>query len=226
MERSFEAFADRRSAGVTLARAVRKLKLTPPVIVLGLPRGGVPVAHEVARALGAPLDVLVVRKVGMPGQRELAIGAIAIGGIVVRERAAESYVDELGVPFARLAEAERGELERRERLYRAGAAPLQLSGQTAVLVDDGLATGCTMLAAVRAARKAGAARVVVAAPVASDEAVAVVGGEADELAILKTPAELFAIGYWYRDFEQVEDSEVCALLGRQREPLAATEVRG
>jgi putative phosphoribosyl transferase len=217
MERSAEAFLDRRSAGLALARAVRKLTLHPPVIVLGLPRGGVPVAYEVAQALGAPLDVLIVRKVGMPGRPELAIGAIAAGGVVVRERAAETYVDELGIPFGQLAEAERAELDRRERLYRAGAPPLQLSGQTAVLVDDGLATGCTMLAAVRAARKAGAAHVVVAAPVASDEAVAVVGGEADELVILNTPVELWAIGYWYQDFEQVDDAEVCALLGHRHE---------
>jgi predicted phosphoribosyltransferase len=223
---STAAFVDRRTAGLALARAVRKLRLRPPVIVLGLPRGGVPVAYEVARALGAPLDVLVVRKVGMPGQPELAIGAIATGGIVVRERGSDTYVDDLGVPFGHLAENQRGELERRERLYRAGARPLQLSGRTVVLVDDGIATGCTMLAAVRAARKAGAARVIAAAPVASDEAAAVIGGEADELVILKRPLDLVAIGYWYQDFEQVEDSEVCALLGRRHERVATTGSRG
>jgi putative phosphoribosyl transferase len=223
MDRSSEAFVDRRTAGLALARAVRKRELPPPVIVLGLPRGGVPVAYEVARALDAPLDVLVVRKVGLPGQPELAIGAIAAGGVVVRERGAETCVDEPGAAFGQLAEAERAELERRERLYRAGAWPLRLSGRTVVLVDDGLATGCTMLAAVRAARQAGAARVVVAAPVASDEAISVVGGEADELVILKRPLDLVAIGYWYRNFEQVQDREVCALLGRLSQPVATTE---
>jgi putative phosphoribosyl transferase len=214
MERSADAFADRLTAGLALGHAVRKLKLRQPVVVLGLPRGGVPVAYEVARALGAPLDVLVVRKVGMPGQPELAIGAIATGDVVVRERGTESYVDGLGVPFEQLAQAERGELERRERTYRRDAPPLQLTGKTAVLVDDGLATGCTMLAAVRAARKAGAKNIVVAAPVASDDAIAVVGGEADEMVILKTPPYLLAIGYWYQNFDQVGDAEVCALLDR------------
>jgi len=214
MERSAAAFPDRSMAGIALGRAVRKLKLRPPIIVLGLPRGGVPVAHEVARALDAPLDVLVVRKIGMPGQPELAIGAIATGGIIVREPGAEPYADGLGPSFEQLAQAERKELERRERTYRRGAAPLQLTGKTAVLVDDGLATGCTMLAAVRAARQLGARDIVVAAPVASDEAIAVVGGEADEMVILETPAYLLAIGYWYRNFNQVGDAEVCALLDR------------
>lgn len=217
MARSVHAFADRRTAGIALARAVRKMKLQPPITVLGLPRGGVPVACEVARALGAPLDVLVVRKVGMPGQPELAIGAIASGGVVVRERTAERYIDALGLPFEQLANRERAELERREQTYRPNAPPLQLAGQTAVLVDDGLATGCTMLAAVRAARKAGAASVVVAAPIASDEASALVAGEADATVILKTPAYLVSIGQWYDNFNQVQDAEVCALLERLRE---------
>jgi len=212
MERSADAFPDRVTAGVALGRAVRNLKLRPPIIVLGLPRGGVPVAYEVARALHAPLDVLVVRKVGTPGQPELAIGAIAMGGIVVREPGAKPYMHRLGVAFEQLAQAERSELERREHAYRRGASPVQVTGKTAVLVDDGLATGCTMLAAVRAARKAGARSIVVAAPVASDDAIAVVGGEADDMVILKTPAKLWAIGYWYQNFDQVGDAEVRALL--------------
>ncbi len=186
-------------------------------MVLGLPRGGVPVAYEVARALGAPLDVIVVRKIGLPGQPELAIGAIASGGIAVREHAAERYIDALDLPFEQLASEEHAELERRERTYRPNAPPLQLDGQTALLVDDGLATGCTMLAAIRAARGAGAASVVVAAPIASDEAAALVGGEADATVILKTPAYLFSIGQWYDSFEQVQDAEVCALLESLRE---------
>ncbi len=216
MERSSDAFPDRLTAGVELGRAVRKLNLRPPLMVLGLPRGGVPVAYEVARALGAPLDVLVVRKVGMPGQPELAIGAVAPGGIVVHERGFEPYLDTLGTRFEELAKIERRELQRRERAYRRGAPPLQLAGKTVVLVDDGLATGCTMLAAVRAARTAGASEIVVATPVASDEALALVGDEADDMVVLKTPASLFAIGYWYRNFDQVSDAEVCELLDRSR----------
>jgi putative phosphoribosyl transferase len=216
MERSSDAFPDRITAGTALGREVRKLQLRRPIIVLGLPRGGVPVAHEVARALDAPLDALVVRKIGMPGQRELAIGAIAAGDIIVRERGAESHTDALDVPFEQLAQTERRELARRERKYRRGAPPLHLTGKTVVLVDDGLATGCTMLAAVRAARKAGAQNIVVAAPVASDDAIAVVGGEVDEMVFLRTPAYLLAIGYWYQNFDQVGDAEVCALLARPR----------
>ena len=211
---SVHTFADRKSAGAALARALQEIKLTPPVVVLGLPRGGVPVAYEVAQALRAPLDVMVVRKIGMPGQRELAIGAIASGNIIVREPSAAEYPAIFDVPFEELAERERAELRRRERIYRANAAPVDLRGRTVILVDDGLATGATMLAAVRAARHAGAATVVVAAPVASDEAVAVVGAEADKMVILRTPAVMFAIGQWYENFEQVEDAEVCALLDR------------
>jgi putative phosphoribosyl transferase len=212
MEHAADAFADRAAAGLALARALCKLKLRPPVTVLALPRGGVPVAFPVARALGAPLDVLVVRKIGMPGRPELAIGAIAVGGITVREPHTELSGYVLRAPFEQLAAAEHVELERRERAYRGDAGPLQLAGRTVVLVDDGLATGCTMLAAVRAARKARAARVIVATPVASDEALALVGGEADDTIALKTPPDLFAIGWWYRDFEQVGDAEVRALL--------------
>jgi putative phosphoribosyl transferase len=209
---SVRIFADRKSAGAALARALQQIKLTPPVVVLGLPRGGVPVAYEVARALRAPLDVMVVRKIGMPGQPELAIGAIASGDIIVREPSAAEYP--LDVPFAELVERERAELGRRERIYRANAAPIDLRRRTVILVDDGLATGATMLAAVRAARHAGAATVVVAAPVASDEAVAAVGAKADKMVILQTPPVMFAIGQWYENFEQVEDAEVCALLDR------------
>ncbi len=217
---SSRTFADRRSAGEALARAVRKEKLSPPVIVLGLPRGGVPVAFEVARELNAPLDVLVVRKVGMPGQRELAVGAIAAGGVQVREPTFATYLTRMGVNFDELADAERVELDRRERAYRASAAPLDLTGKTVVLVDDGLATGSTMLAAVRSARKAHAGSVVVAAPVASDEAAALVGGEADKLVVLKIPAFLSSIGQWYDDFRQIDDDEVQALL---KQPSPATQ---
>ena len=220
-------YADRQEAGVELARAVGKRRLRAPVLVLGLARGGVPVAQKVAETLHAPLDVMIVRKVGMPGQPELAIGAVASGDIVVRERHTSSYLAERGINFEQLAERERTEVERRERSYRAGLPPLDLKGRTAILVDDGLATGSTMLAAVRAARKAGAASVVVAAPVASREAYALVRAEADEVVILQTPQFLYAIGEWYTRFDQVEDAEVRSLLeaSRKATPVAALELR-
>jgi predicted phosphoribosyltransferase len=188
------------------------------VLVLGLPRGGVPVALEVARALDAPLDVMVVRKIGMPGQPEFAIGAIASGGIVVRQLEGAPRYAGLEAQFEQLVRRERVELERRELAYRGDAPPLELQDRTVVLVDDGLATGATMMAALRAARQAGAARVVVAAPVASEEAAAMLGDEADQVAILQTPAFLVAIGEWYERFDQLEDDEVRALLRRARGP--------
>lgn len=220
MRPSLAPFTDRRAAGRQLAGAVAALGLRPPVVVLGLPRGGVPVAFEVARALRAPLDVMPVRKVGMPGQPELALGAIAAGGVIVRQPLRYTGYGPDAQEFAALAEHERGELERRERLYRAGRPPLELTGKTAVLVDDGLATGATMLAAVRAARQAGAAAVVAAAPVASDEAAALIGAECDAIAILGIPPALRAVGEWYLDFGQVEDREVRELLqDSERKPF-------
>lgn len=209
---SLRQFADRREAGVELARSVSRLQLRAPLIVLALPRGGVPVAYEVARALHAPLDVLVVRKIGMPDQPELAIGAIASGNIIVRDPYAALALGPDPRAFAALAERERAELVRRERSYRGGRPPLKLNGMTVVLVDDGLATGATMLAALRSAREAGASSVIVAAPVASDSASALVGGEADALVLLETSAELHSIGEWYGDFTQLDDATVRKLL--------------
>lgn len=214
-------FADRAAAGVALAAEMQRRSLEPPVLVLALPRGGVPVGYEVARVLQAPLDVMLVRKVGMPGQPELAIGAVATGDIVVRDRSLEREYPGIAEDFERVAAKERGELLRREQVYRAGLGPLALGGRTVVLVDDGLATGSTMLAAVRAARAGGAGAVVVAAPVASPQAAALLGAEADELVILQTPAMLFAIGEWYDRFEQLEDDEVCRILERHRRNQAA-----
>jgi predicted phosphoribosyltransferase len=212
MSATMHRFADRCSAGTELAQAVRELKLSQPILVLALPRGGVPVAYEVARALHAPLDVMVVRKIGLPGQPELAIGAIASGSITVRQCAIASKLLPPGISFDQLAQRERTELERREHAYRHGRAPLDLRGRTVVLVDDGLATGATMLAAVRATIASGAARLVVAAPVASREAVALIRRETNDVVVLETPPALFSISDWYEDFEQIPDAEVCTLL--------------
>jgi putative phosphoribosyl transferase len=212
-------FADRYEAGRRLGRVLAQLSLRRPLRVLGLPRGGVPVASEVARALHAPLDVMLVRKVGMPGQPELALGAIAAGGITV-EQPDGDFAPSVR-EFAALAQRERIELQRREHLYRSGLAPLNLIGETAVLVDDGLATGATMLAAIRAARLAGAAAVVAAVPVSSREAAERIRGECDEVTILQIPPSLNAVGEWYEDFTQVEDADVCRLLQRARETRGA-----
>jgi putative phosphoribosyl transferase len=156
---------------------------------------------------------MLVRKIGMPGQPELAIGAVAAGGILVREARVAAELEPL---FARSAARERQELERREQSYRPGLLPLDLAGKTVVLVDDGLATGSTMLAAVRGARKAGATTIVVAAPVASHEAVALVRPEADAVVVVQTPPQLASIGEWYEQFEQLEDAEVRRLLEAAR----------
>ena len=214
-------FADRTAAGVELAGALRERKLPPPVQVLALPRGGVPIAHEIALALEAPLDVMLVRKVGLPGQPELAIGAVAAGDIVVRDPTIERHFPDIAQSFDRVAAAERRELLRREAVYRAGLAPLELAGKTVVLVDDGLATGSTMLAAVRAARAGKARRVVVAAPVASVQAAQLLQTEADECVILSIPPVMFAIGEWYEHFEQLEDEEVRRLLALHPRPRSA-----
>ncbi len=207
----YQVFANRAQAGRELGEALAAHRLAPPLLVLGLPRGGVPVAFEVARRLSAPLDVLIVRKVGMPGQPELAIGAIAAGGVRVRNRLLPPQVVE-DATFRRLAARELVELRRRERVYRSGRAPLQLKGAHVVLVDDGLATGATMLAAIEAARHRGARRVAVAVPVASREAGNLVRAVADEVVILLTPPWLGSIGEFYEDFAQLEDAEVIRLL--------------
>lgn len=207
-------YADRRDAGRRLAEALRPTlagRAADP-IVLGLPRGGVPVAAEVAQALGAPLDVLLVRKVGAPGNPEFAIGAIAEGGVVVRDPRVGGSAWFSDQAFEAQAARERVELQRRAKVYRGDRAPLQLAGRTALLVDDGLATGATMLAAVRAAGRAGAARVVVAVPVCSPEAHRLVAAEADEVFALQVPPDFAAVGEWYRQFDQVTDAEVVRLL--------------
>ncbi|MBB5214471.1 phosphoribosyltransferase [Parapusillimonas granuli] len=209
-------FKDREDAGRQLAEAMpRHYRGRDDVIVLGLPRGGVPVAEQVAKALNAPLDVLVVRKLGVPGQKEFAMGAIAPGGVTILD---EYVVREMGVSreaVDAVREAEQKELDRRLRRYRAGRPALALAGKTAILVDDGLATGSTMQAAVAAARKSDAAAVVVAVPVSSSEACALLAAQADAVVCPFTPPRFLAVGKWYASFPQTSDEEVCDILLRR-----------
>ena len=209
-----EIYTDRELAGQRLGAALRARPLGPHVVVVGLPRGGVPLAYEVAHTLQAPLDVLPVRKLGLPGEPELAFGAVAPGGVVVvdpglrlRWRGREQELKDI-------ERRELAELARREQLYRRGLPPLALQGKTAVLVDDGLATGATMLAAVRSARQAGASRIVCAAPVGSREAAALLRGEADDVVLLQVPDDFLSVGQWYERFDQVPDEQVQRLLSR------------
>ncbi|OFW03516.1 MAG: phosphoribosyl transferase [Acidobacteria bacterium RIFCSPLOWO2_02_FULL_67_36] len=218
-------FTDRRAAGKELAASLRHYSGSPDVVVLALPRGGVPVAFEVAGALDAPLDIFLVRKLGLPGHPELAMGAIASGGVrVLNEDVMNWYV----VPEAAIeavAREEQAELERRDREYRQGKPLADLRGKVAILVDDGLATGSTMRAAVGAVRQLGPTRVVVAVPVGAPSTCTQFKGIADEIVCARTPEPFSAVGQWYRDFSQTTDAEVRALLdehaarlggGRQR----------
>jgi len=222
-------FANRRQAGRDLARQLGGYADREDVIVLGLPRGGVPVAAEVAYALRAPLDVLVVRKLGVPGHEELAMGAVASGGARVLNA---SIVHDLGVSgdaVERIEREERAELARRERLFRGDRPTPELRGKIVVLVDDGIATGATMRSAVAALGNGPAARVVVATPVAAPEAVEVLRREADEVVCLGTPHDFVAVGRWYRDFPQTSDAEVRELLaeaGRAQAERAREEGEG
>jgi putative phosphoribosyl transferase len=181
-------------------------------IVLALPRGGVPVAREVARALGAPWDVWIVRKVGVPSDPEVAMGAVASGGVEVRNPAVLGDSPEDDARFERAAAQEREELARRERVYRGDRPRLSIRGRTVILVDDGVATGSTMLAAIRALQGGGARSVIVAVPVCPPEVAQTLSEEADQVVVLLTPASFWAISPWYEDFPQLTDEEVTALL--------------
>jgi predicted phosphoribosyltransferase len=210
------AFRDRAEAGRRLAGALRHLAGRRDVLVLGLPRGGVPVASAVARALGAPLDVFVVRKLGVPGQRELAFGAIASGGVRVLN---QELVIGLGLEprvINAAAAAEQEELQRRERAYRGDAPPLDLVGKTVVLVDDGLATGASMRAAVMALRARRPAQIVVAVPTAAPEACDELRDLADDVVCAETPAYFVAVGERYDDFRETSDEEVRTLLAEAK----------
>ena len=205
-------YRDRREAGRQLAAKLAAYAGRPDVLVLALPRGGVPVAYEVARALAAPLDIFLVRKLGLPGHEELAMGAVASGGIRVLN---EEVVQALRIPeevIDEVAAVELEELERRERLYRGDRPPPDVRGRTVILIDDGLATGSTMRAAIAALRRQHPARIVVAVPVGAPETCAEFQDEADEAICALTPDPFYAVGLWYGDFTQTTDEEVRDLL--------------
>jgi putative phosphoribosyl transferase len=209
-------FRDRVEAGTQLAARLQKTR-EDSWVVLGVPRGGVPVAAVVAEALGLPLDVVLVRKLGVPYRPELAMGAVGEGGVRVVDT---NLVRMAGVRQSELTETERrerAELDARARRFRGDTPPLSLHGRTAVIVDDGIATGSTMAAACRVVRAHGAGRVVVAVPVAPDEALAKIEEVADEVVCLRTPRPFFSVGQWYRDFSQTTDTEVTMLLAQSRE---------
>jgi predicted phosphoribosyltransferase len=207
-------FLNRHEAGRRLAERLAAYANQPDVIVLGLPRGGVPVAYEVARALDAPLDVFLVRKLGVPGHEELAMGAIATGGAQLLN---EDVIQTLRVTpseIQRVIDAEERELQRREREYRGNRPPPDVAGHTVILVDDGLATGATMRVAVAALREERPARIVVAVPVAAPETCDALRTEADDVVCASTPEPFYAVGLWYDNFEQTTDAEVHELLQR------------
>jgi len=213
-------FRDRTEAGRLLTARLEKYAGKPDVMVLALPRGGVPVAFEVAKALHAPMDVFVVRKLGIPGHEELAMGAVATGGVRVLN---DQVVHVLGIPdyvIAAVVDWETEELKRRERLYRGDRPPPDVRGKTVILVDDGLATGSTMLAAVQALRQQGPARIVVAVPVAAPDTCELLKAHVDEVVCAATPEPFYAVGLWYQDFSQTTDEEVRELLGRSASEAA------
>jgi len=209
-------FRDRTDAGRELARVLAAYVNRPGVLVLALPRGGVPVAFEVAEALRAPLDVFVVRKLGVPGREEYAMGALASGGVRVLNEDVVRGLDISEAAVEAVVRSEQQEMERRERVYRDALPPLDARGATVILVDDGLATGSTMLAAVRALRRQQPARIVVAVPTAAAETCEALRSEADEVICATTPEPFRAVGLWYEDFSQTSDDEVRALLARAR----------
>ncbi|MBI5878886.1 MAG: phosphoribosyltransferase [Chloroflexi bacterium] len=217
---SFERFLDRSDAGQRLAARLQAYAGRADVLTLGLPRGGVAIAAEIAAGLGVPLDVLVVRKLGVPGHDELAMGALTAGGRVLND----SVVAALGISDAVIAQVvarEQSEIARRERAYRAGLPPLDVRAKTVIVADDGLATGATMRAALMALRAQRPARLIVAVPVASPDACDQVRPLCDDLLCLHTPGDLHAIGLWYNDFSQLDDGAVIRIIETARHASAS-----
>jgi predicted phosphoribosyltransferase len=215
-------FRDRFDAGRHLAARLRHYAGRPDVVVLALPRGGVPVGYEVARALGASLDVFVVRKLGVPGHEELAMGAIASGGVRVLNKEVLRELPISDEDLDAVSAREQLELSRREEEYRGARPPADVRGKTVILVDDGLATGSTMRAAVAALRRLGPARIVVAVPVGARSTCAELAREADEAVCAEEPEPFHAVGLWYYDFAQTSDDEVRDLLAQAAETMAAS----
>jgi predicted phosphoribosyltransferase len=205
-------FKDRTQAGKLLARELREFAGRADAIVLALPRGGVPVAFAIAQRLGIELDILLVRKLGMPGHEEYAMGAVGSGGVRVLQPGVPGLLGVSAEQVEAVTQRELAELERRERAYRGARAPLALAGRTAILVDDGVATGSTMLAAIRVARGLGPAKLVLAVPVAPPQTLAVLEGEVDMLVCLSAPPLFRSVGQWYDVFDQTSDEEVQDLL--------------
>jgi predicted phosphoribosyltransferase len=216
-------FHDREEAGRQLGIRLRALDLRDDLLVLGLPRGGVPVACEVAVALAAPVDVLVVRKLGAPHNRELAVGAIAYGGVTVYNDALLEMLNLTEQDLEPTRRSELAELTRREVVYRAGAAPLTVTNKTVILVDDGVATGATMHAAVLATRRLQPQRIIVAAPTGAIDSLERLEKVADQVVVLETPEPYYAVGAWYAAFPQLRDEEVVACLAAAARRTAATK---
>jgi putative phosphoribosyl transferase len=213
------SFEDRAEAGRILATKLSAYSGRDDVIVLGLPRGGMPVAFEVAQALHVPLDVLVIRKLGTPWNRELAMGAIAPSGVQVLDLSLAQRLSVSEEAIQKVVAIERHELERMERLYRGDRSPLELAGKTVILVDDGIATGSSILAAIAALRRQKAARIVVAIPVAPASACDAIRMEADDVVCVAEPAMFLAVSQWYENFTQTTDEDVCALLEQAAWPM-------
>lgn len=205
-------FRDRVDAGKQLAKALQRYKGQKDGVVLALPRGGVPIGYEIAKELGLPLEVFIVRKLGVPGQEELAMGAIASGGVRVMN---ESIVNTIRIPrwmIDEVLQREMQELERRQRQYSGTSKPIDLEGKIVILVDDGLATGSTMKAAIKAVEKQNPAKLVVAVPVSALSTCREIGGTVDDIVCLKTPVDFHSVGGWYENFEQTTDQQVQELL--------------
>jgi putative phosphoribosyl transferase len=216
-----QGFADRTEAGRLLAGELTRFARNGHPVLLALPRGGVPVAAVVAEALGLPFDLLIVRKLGVPGHEEYAMGAIAAGGVMVLDH---RVVAQLGIRLEdveRVIRRETRELERREELYRENRPPPTVAGRTVIVVDDGIATGSTMSAAIELLRKRKAGRIVVAVPVAPHDTIRRLRGEADKVIVLLEPADFMAVGRWYEDFSQTSDEDVRRLMAGQKFRMAS-----